>query len=211
MTLTGAFLPAGKTLGLGMFWYEDEVKRLEHNQQQMVSEPETIFYGSSSIRQWVSLEKDFADLKPVNLGFGGSTLAACVWFFERIMVNYKPKKLIIYAGDNDLGDGRHPEEVFIFFQQLTVRATQRFGNIPCYYISLKPSPSRWHLADHFKFANTLIEHEIANHLPTWRYIDLFDKMLGADGLPKKEYFLNDGLHLSTAGYQLWTDIIKKQI
>ncbi len=114
-----------------MYWYEDDVKRLEKDSLKIAYKAETIFYGSSSVRLWAGLYNDFNGLQPVNLGFGGSTLAACVWFFERVMFNYNPKRLIIYAGDNDLGDGRHPEEVFIFFQQLTVKAALRFGNIPC--------------------------------------------------------------------------------
>lgn len=194
-----------------MYWYEDEVKQLEKSSLKITYEPETLFYGSSSIRLWTSLYKDFEQLKPINLGFGGSTLAACVWFFERVMMRYQPKRLIVYAGDNDLGDGRHPEEIFIFFQQLVVKTQLRFGDIPCYFISLKPSSSRWHMADQFKFTNNLIETEIVKHNNNWHFIDIFKKMIGPDGRPKNEYFLDDALHLSESGYRLWKDIINQHI
>jgi lysophospholipase L1-like esterase len=194
-----------------MFWYEDEVKQLENKGKRLAAKADTIFYGSSSIRQWTSLDSDFADLKPINLGFGGSTLAACVWFFDRVMAGYQPKRLVIYAGDNDLGDGRHPEEIFIFFQQLAARAANRFGNIPCYYISLKPSPSRWHQVDQFRFTNMIIEREIATNLPNWNYINMFDEMIGKEGRPKKELFHVDGLHLSDIGYKLWAKIVKQAL
>lgn len=190
-----------------MFWYEDEVRRLENEGQQTDHKADTIFYGSSSIRLWTGVYDDLKELNPVNLGFGGSTLAACVWFFDRVMKSWNPKRLIVYAGDNDLGDGRHPEEIFIFFQQLVVRANRRFGNIPCYFISLKPSISRWHMADQFKFTNKIIEAEIASYKNNWRFIDIFNAMLDANGYPKKEYYLDDGLHLSPEGYQLWKQII----
>jgi lysophospholipase L1-like esterase len=194
-----------------MYWYEDEVKRLEKEGSEIRYEPETIFYGSSTIRLWTSLNTDFESLKPINLGFGGSTLAACVWFFERIMTPYNPKKLVVYAGDNDLGDGRHPEEVFIFFQQLVVKANNRFGDIPCYFISLKPSVSRWNMADQFKFTNNLIETEIIKHNNNWHFINIFKDMMDAQGKPQKEYFVSDGLHLSEQGYQLWKKVINSYI
>jgi lysophospholipase L1-like esterase len=194
-----------------MYWYEDEVKRLEKEGSEIRYEPETIFYGSSTIRLWTSLTADFESLKPINLGFGGSTLAACVWFFERIMTPYNPKKLVVYAGDNDLGDGRHPEEVFIFFQQLVVKANNRFGDIPCYFISLKPSVSRWNMADQFKFTNNLIETEIIKHNNNWHFINIFKDMMDAQGRPQKEYFINDGLHLSEQGYQLWKKVVNSYI
>ncbi len=194
-----------------MYWYEDEVKRLEKDARIIGYEPETLFYGSSSIRLWTGLNDDFKDIKPVNLGFGGSTLAACVWFFERVMAPYHPKRLIIYAGDNDLGDGRHPEELFIFFQQLAVKVNKRFGDIPCYFVSLKPSISRWHMANVFKFTNKLIDEEIVKDDNNWHFIDVFNKMLDASGRPNKEYLADDGLHLSAKGYQLWKEIINVYI
>ncbi|SDS70496.1 GDSL-like Lipase/Acylhydrolase family protein [Mucilaginibacter mallensis] len=194
-----------------MYWYEDEVKRLENDGLKNGFGADTIFYGSSTMRLWTSLYTDFESLKPVNLGFGGSTLAACVWFFERIMTNYHPKKLVVYAGDNDLGDGRHPEEVFIFFQQLVVKVNKQFGDIPCYFVSLKPSVSRWNMVDQFKFTNNIIETEIVKHDGNWHFIDVFKQMIDAQGRPKKEYFVSDGLHLSEKGYQLWKEVINSYI
>jgi len=193
-----------------MYWYEDEVKRLEQIKTTADNQPETLFYGSSSIRLWGSLQADFSSLKPLNLGFGGSTLAACVWFFEKITAPYKPRRLIFYAGDNDLGDGRHPEEVFIFFQQLVVKVNQQFGNMPCYFMSLKPSISRWHLADNFIYTNSLIEKEIIN-LENWHYIDIFNPMIGDNGKPGSEYFLPDGLHLNAKGYLLWKEAVQQAL
>lgn len=194
-----------------MYWYEDEVKRLENVRGKIGYEPETIFYGSSSIRLWTSLYDDFGEIKPVNLGFGGSTLAACVWFFERIMEPYYPKRLIVYAGDNDLGDGRHPEELLIFFQELVAKMEKRFGNIPCYFISLKPSISRWGMIEHFLYANSLIENEIVKYDGNWQFISVFKQMVDDEGLPKQELFVKDGLHLSEKGYQLWKQIINNCI
>jgi len=194
-----------------MFWYEHEIKRLEHQRAKTTHEPETLFYGSSSIRLWTDLEKDFKELHPVNLGFGGSTLAACAWFFERVMTGYQPKRLVIYAGDNDLGDGRHPEEVFIFFRDIAARVQKRFGPLPCYFISLKPSLSRWHLIEQFKFTNLIIATEISENWPNWQTIDVFSSMLGDDGRPRVNYFLDDGLHLSQKGYEVWKSVIQRQL
>ncbi|WP_342646963.1 GDSL-type esterase/lipase family protein [Mucilaginibacter sp. CSA2-8R] len=194
-----------------MHWYEDEVKALEKKIRELPYQPETLFYGSSSIRLWSSLNDDFMAYKPINLGFGGSTLAACVWFFDRLMVQLNPKRLVVYAGDNDLSDGRNPEEVFIFFEQLVVKAQQRFGNLPCYYISIKPSPSRWHLADQFRYANNLIESEIIKQDNNWRFINIFEAMLDADHNPKKEYYGADFLHMNPKGYELWTQLITQQL
>lgn len=194
-----------------MYWYEEEVKQLESRQRGKNAEPSIIFFGSSSIRLWDTLEEDISNYKVTNFGFGGSTLAACVWFFDRLLSDVKPKALVVYAGDNDLGDGRHPEEIFIFFKQLMVLATLNFQKTPCYFISLKPSLSRWHMADQFKYTNNLIESEIIKMDSNWQFIDVFNRMLDKSGRPIAAYFQEDGLHLSKTGYNLWATIIGNKL
>ena len=194
-----------------MIWYEEEIKHLEREGKNLKYRPGTAFYGSSSIRLWDRLYDDFQPYKPVNLGFGGSTLAACVWYFDRVFASYHPHSIIVYAGDNDLGDGRHPEEVFIFFQQLVSRINSRYGNIPCYYISIKPSLGRWDMVESLKFTNYLIENEISRLHGKWSFINIYNRMLDKNGYPKKEYYNSDELHLSAEGYDLWKHIILSKI
>jgi len=191
-----------------MHWYEEDIKQLEKRALPQGYVPETIFYGSSSIRMWAGLYNDLKELKPLNLGFGGSTLEACVWFFDRVMMPYHPKRLIVYAGDNDLGDGRNPEQVLTYFKQLAALVQQRFGDIPCYFISLKPSIARYLIIDKFKYANSLIENEILKTQNNWQFIDVFKYMIDEMGHPKKEYYQADGLHLTPAGYELWKQVIE---
>jgi len=194
-----------------MFWYEDEVKQLENKINRTNNQPSTLFYGSSSFRLWPDLYHDFEAFNPVNLGFGGSTLAACTWFFDRIAAPYQAKAIVIYAGDNDLGDGRHPEEVFIFFQLLAFKINQRFGDIPCFFVSVKPSLARWGLIDALKYTNNIIESEIIKQDNNWRFINIFQPMLKKDGRPDPVYFEADGLHLSPAGYALWQSVITAKL
>ncbi|UOE51544.1 GDSL-type esterase/lipase family protein [Mucilaginibacter sp. SMC90] len=194
-----------------MIWYEEDVKQLEIKRTKLNYVPRVIFYGSSSIRLWNTLDADFDDMQPVNLGFGGSTLAACVWFFERILHSYNPEAIVVYAGDNDLGDGRNPEEVFIFFKQLTVEVERLFGNIPCYYISLKPSLARWPIVDKYRYTNSLIENEIIHRHKNWQFVNIFNQMIDASGKPIREYYDKDGLHLSSAGYTLWKNAVLQRM
>jgi lysophospholipase L1-like esterase len=189
-----------------MVWYEDEVKRLEAERLNYKYTPETIFYGSSSIRMWDTLYTDFADYKPANLGYGGSTLAACVWYFDRILLPLNPKRIVFYAGDNDIGDGRHPEEIFIFFQQLMARVVATYPGIPFAYISIKPSIARWNLNESIKYANKLISNELKKY-PDAQYIDVYSQMINSAGKPRHELFLQDGLHMSTRGYDIWKPLV----
>jgi lysophospholipase L1-like esterase len=190
-----------------MIWYENDVKKLEAIKDSLPYTPETIFYGSSTIRLWEDMYEDLKPLRPVNLGFGGSTLAACVWFFDRIMEPYAPKHFVCYAGENDIGDGRTAEEVYIFFRQFQACLQKRFPDVPLTFISIKPSVSRWNLEKQVRYANELIKTEIEKTNGKQHYLNIFDHMLNANGQPVKELFEADGLHLSKKGYLLWKELL----
>lgn len=194
-----------------MEWYEEEVQRVEQERNKLTYEPQSIFYGSSSIRLWNTLYEDFQMLAPINLGFGGSTLEACVYFFERIMESFKPSRFIIYAGDNDLGDGKKPDDVHSYFIQLCENIYECFGAVPVAYISIKPSPQRWNINNDIKYTNTLIKKTIDKHQHMLSFINIYDSMLDEHGLPVTKFYAEDGLHLSNEGYILWKHLVLTHI
>jgi lysophospholipase L1-like esterase len=191
-----------------MEWYESEVRSLERAcQQQALPECPAVFYGSSSIRGWDTLAEDLGDPRALNLGFGGSTLEACVFFFERLIVPVRPASLIVYAGDNDLGDGRHPAQVIESYRALLTKVRTHLGTAPFGFIAIKPSPARRSLLSHIREANDGIRREAAHH-PSAFFVDVFEPMLSPRGEPRPELFLADGLHMARAGYALWTDVLR---
>ena len=193
-----------------MDWYEADVRPLEEKVKTFTPATEKIvFYGSSSIRLWTTLAQDFPHLDTLNLGFGGSTLAACTWFFERLVVPYLPKAIVFYAGDNDLGDGRHPEEVYLFFCAFASKMRNLLPDVPLYFLSVKVSLARWEIADKIQKTNQLIGREMEKY-PDWQYIDMTTPLLDQQGKPRREFFESDGLHLSPAGYRIWTQTFQQQ-
>src|SRR5687767_2688782 len=70
-----------------------------------------LFVGSSSIRLWKTLAEDFPGVPVINRGFGGSRIAHSTQYADRIVIPYKPKTVVFYAGDNDIAGGLTPEQV----------------------------------------------------------------------------------------------------
>lgn len=193
-----------------MVWYEADVREVEN---RVAVTPQAtnrvVFYGSSSIRLWTTLAQDFPSSKTLNLGFGGSTLAACAWFFERLIVPVAPQSLVFYAGDNDLGDGRHPQEVYLFFCAFAEKMSRLLPGVPWYFLSIKVSPARWGISRQILEANKLIRDELAR-LPDCHYVDMTTPLLAADGKPRREFFESDGLHLNPVGYRAWHQALQQQ-
>jgi lysophospholipase L1-like esterase len=42
-------------------------------------------------------------------------------------------------------------------------------------------------------------------------VDVASPMLGGDGRPKPELFVEDGLHMTPAGYDIWTAVVSQAL
>jgi lysophospholipase L1-like esterase len=188
-------------------WYEAEVRELaEHTRKNVNGNHPPVFYGSSSIRLWETLAEDVGP-SVLNLGFGGSTLEACSFFFARLVPPVNPRSLLVYAGDNDLGDGRSVDEVLRFFRSLAAKVSAFSGAIPFGFISIKPSPARFAIIDRIHRLNELVKHEI-ELIPGGYYVDVCSAMLDPVGKPATKYYQADGLHLNREGYRLWGHLLE---
>ncbi|GAA4947124.1 hypothetical protein GCM10023314_20530 [Algibacter agarivorans] len=191
-----------------MFWFHEDLERLENEINALEFNPKLVFYGSSTFTLWSELTTVYKEFNSVNLGFGGSTLAACTWFFDRVFENIKEvDAIVIYAGDNDLGEGRHPEEVVLYLESLLAKIRSKYGNVKCTCISIKPSISRRHLLESIHYANSKIK-ELMSKAPNFYYVNIYDVLLDEKGEPIAKYFEEDGLHFNVEGYRLLLDILK---
>lgn len=165
-----------------------------------------LFVGSSTIRLWPALAKDFPGVQVVQRGFGGSEISDVIHYAPRIVLPYKPRLIVFYAGDNDLNAGESPESVFRDFQSFVGLVWRHLPDARIAFVSIKPSGSRWALADKVRAANEMIRAYTARD-SRLTYVDVFTPMLGADGRPRDELFVADRLHLNERGYELWRQVL----
>jgi lysophospholipase L1-like esterase len=187
--------------------WEATIERFE--QADLESPPEAgsvLFVGSSSIVRWDTLAEDFSGITTLNRGFGGSRISDVLHYADRIILPYEPGHVVVYAGENDLSGGRSADEVVADYMALVEVIHQRYPEMPVTWISIKPSPSRWELADEMRRANDRIR-EWSEGDERLGYVHVFDAMLGPDGEPRAELFVSDMLHMNADGYDLWREIV----
>lgn len=169
----------------------------------------TFFVGSSSIVRW-DLAQSFPKLPVVKVGFGGSEIRDSTHFAKRILVPFHPKRIVFYAGDNDLGSKRSPQQVLTDFKTFAQLIQSELPKTEIIYLTIKPSPKRIALLDKQREANEMVK-KFCESDARLRYLDLFTPMLDSEGKPKPELYAKDELHLSPTGYALWNERVREVI
>lgn len=167
-----------------------------------------LFVGSSSFTLWKDVQDYFPGYAILNRGFGGSSITDLIYYFDKVILPYNPKQVVIYCGENDFaGDSSlSPEQLSNRFRDLFELIRSRYKKIPIAYVSMKPSPSRAKLMSKFVEANNLIKNFLSSKKRT-AFIDVYAAMLDAAGKPLKHIFLGDQLHMNKEGYLIWQEII----
>jgi len=187
--------------------WEAEIAKLEKADRENPPPPgAVVFVGSSSVRRWKTLKEDFPGIPVINHGFGGSRIADCTRYIDRIVVPCRPRMVVLYAGDNDLAGRRTPTQVFEDYREFVEQVRRKLPGVPIAYISIKPSPARRKYQEAMREANEMIRAYVVGE-DDLIYIDVFTPMLGPDGTPRPELFVADRLHLSKQGYDLWREIV----
>ncbi len=189
-------------------FYSDIQSFKKHDSAQFPPAHAILFVGSSSFTKWTDVQDYFPGYTIINRGFGGSSLPDVIRYADDIIFPYNPKQIVIYCGENDLAasDTVTANMVFSRFTQLFDLIRNKMPKVPIAFISLKPSPSRANLMNKMTDANTMIKDFLKNKNNT-AFIDVYSKMLNADGTPVKDIFLDDNLHMNTKGYAIWKKII----
>jgi lysophospholipase L1-like esterase len=188
--------------------WEGEVRAYEKlDSLQPAPSNAILFTGSSTIRLWTDLPQKFPGKKVINRGIGGAHLSDIIYYADRLIFRYKPKKVFISCGTNDINAGKSPEKVLEDFKTLHFAIKSHLPNTKVYYISIQSAPIRVPKTESFKRANELIKAYITSKTQDV-FVDVFPLLLDNDGKPKQAFFRDDSLHMNNLGYERWARVLK---
>ena len=171
-----------------------------------------LFIGSSSFTMWKDVQDYFPSHAIINRGFGGSSLPDVIRYADNIIFPYYPKQIVIYCGENDLAssDTVTAQIVFNRFRQLFNMIRDRYPKVKLTYVSIKPSPSRYHLMPKMWETNLLIKNFLKKKKKT-SFVNVYHSMLEENGKPIENIFLDDKLHMNARGYAIWQKLIEPHL
>lgn len=189
-----------------MFW--QDIENFKKQDQQIPPPKDAILLiGSSSFTKWTDVAEYFPNKTIINRGFGGSRLTD-LNYYAHDLLDYQPKQIIIYCGENDFADDAKlkADVVVERFKTFYQKIRAKFPKIEVDYISIKYSPSRENLWPQMKEANKKIAAFIQKQ-PNAEFIDITKVMQDANGNVRKDLFVEDMLHMTPEGYKLWTSVM----
>ena len=188
--------------------FEGEVRSLSARLDSIGWNPGgTVVTGSSTIKMWRSLPETSSGEAVLNTGFGGSKAADLERYLFPLVLKFDPKRVFIYEGDNDLWADVPVQEILNSLKQIVTRIHLVDPRIEIILIGAKPSPSRWAKKETYQTFNQLLKaycdrEEQVTYLHTW------NALTDAQGNPRPELYIQDQLHLNSAGYMIWNGIFK---
>ena len=190
--------------------WEATIKQFEEaDRERTPPRGAVLLVGGSNARRWTDVGDYFPRETVLNRGFGGAHLADVVHYLDRIVLPYAPKLILLNAGGNDLSSGKSPEAVRDACRAFLARVRQELPATRVCHISLPPvrrlagSPESRAIVER---TNRLIA-ELARSEKNFDVIDLFPAFCDAQGQPRAELFVEDGVHFTAKGYAIVADLL----
>lgn len=164
---------------------------------------QVLLVGSSNVRYWTTAARDLAPSTVINRGIGNSTIRDVNALFNDIVAPYRPRLIILSAGDNDLNARRTPDEVLSDFETFLRLKSEALGSTPVYVLSVTPSSARsMDGSSHAEVNRRLFA--LAERRDDLVFLDV------ADGLARSGR-TSGGARLSTQGFAVLASAVKPQL
>ncbi len=191
--------------------FADEVEAIQKKYDTLwdASKETIVFTGSSSIRIWHDIQDRFPDHQIVNSGFGGSQASNLLDNCQELVLRFKPRKVFIYEGDNDISAGKKTKEIIGDILAIIEEIRAQDATTEIVLIAAKPSLARWNLKRDYKRLNRKFR-KLSRKDVQMDYADVWKPMLNGKKV-KEDLFIEDGLHMNAKGYDIWFEVLEPHV
>lgn len=201
-------------------------------EKQEIQKGKILFYGDSGFTRWStqygnrSMEEDLigkdGSIAVVNHGFGGSTAEEQLYFYNRMVLPWEPKALVVKTHGNDWDCGYTAAEVLFLQARLFAYARKDMPGIHFYVCDGQPSVKNreggTNLRAHELEYNELLQEYCSKHddctlVSHWNnplfFVD--PNRLGEYDNIREDIFIEDKIHYNSKGYELYCKFFKEAL
>jgi lysophospholipase L1-like esterase len=164
-----------------------------------------VFIGDS-LTQWCDWEQRFPGYQVTNLGISGETVEGMLARRERIRTQIEnPEFIFLMTGINNIASEQY--DIIPPYREIVGNLTTWYKQSTLVVQSLLPVDSRWVSATVIQDINRQLK-EIVREFNA-EYLDVHRLFVDAQGIPKKGYLSDDGVHLAEKGYDVWAREVER--
>ncbi len=177
-----------------------------------------VFIGDS-LTECFDWQGRFSEYDVMNLGIAGETVEGLLIRIDRIGSSIKnisskgtaplrkrdcPLIIFIMTGINNIA--MEDSDILKSYKKIVSELSSKFKDAVIVAQSILPVNLYWIDNDAIKEINERLK-ETANEFNA-EYLDIFSLFIDSKGTPNSEYLLDDGVHLSDAGYDVWAKAVE---
>ena len=170
-----------------------------------------VFIGDS-LTEWFDWQKRFPAYRVTNLGVSGEPVEGLLERRDRIRVSIDdPDFIFLMTGVNNIAMEQY--NIVAPYREIVRDLTTWYKKSKVVIQSILPVALEWISNNVIKDTNRSLG-QIARECGA-DYLDLYHFFIDSEGNAKSEYLQDDGVHLSTKGYEAWAKevemFVKKNI
>jgi lysophospholipase L1-like esterase len=188
--------------------FEDEISQfIAADRRHKPADSSILFVGHSFFRYWLTLEDDMKGFTVINRSFGGSRVENLLHYYDILFAPYRPRKIVLIIGGNDLNIGYPPDTVF---RDFTVLLEKLHKDLPqTRLIALTNSELYYGVKNLKEFDDRLFEYAAENR---WlRVGDIRHEVNINDDAYLQTLMMPDRVHFNYKGYLHFTKKVKEII
>jgi len=163
------------------------------------------FIGDS-LTEWFDWQRRFPEHHVTNLGKSGEQVEGLLGSGERMREQLdNPDYIFLMTGINNIVLGQY--DITGPYRDIVRNLTTWYKKAIVVVQSILPVSLEWISNNIIKETNVHLE-QIAHEFGA-EYLDIHRIFVNAKGSPKGKYLQDDGVHLSSEGYDMWADELEK--
>lgn len=164
-----------------------------------------VFIGDS-LTEWFDWQRRFPDYQAANLGVSGETVQGLLARRGRIRSQIaEPDFIFLMTGINNIANEQY--DIARPYREIVRNLTTWYKRSMMIVQSILPVDLTWIDSNIIRNTNRELE-QIAQEYEA-EYLDVYAGFVDNEGNPKTGYLQDDGVHLSSKGYEVWANEVER--
>lgn len=168
--------------------------------------PKSLVFIGDSLTEYFDWQYRFPEYRSVNLGIAGETVGELRERLDGTAPHMRSADVIfVMTGINNIASGDY--SIVFPYESVISALTGRFPKARVVVQSILPVALHPEMNERIRSVNAQLQQAAEKHHAV--YLDVFSAFVDTRGNATRDLLLDDGVHLSDKGYEVWAEVIER--